>query len=227
MSYADTIFHSVALTAVEFKSDEAVTKLYVDAKVAEARDVLLNGVGPAYDTLKELADGLTVGGSAAADLLAAVGALRTDLTTEIADREGYLSHEVDMRMSVDQDLGSRLDAAHTNLVLTQGVLQGQIYTANTTATAEHDNRVYAEAVLSDRVGYVDARLSTAIVSLQTKLPTSSQYEKRDDGNLQVVYLYITDVWRLGASTAVGSKRLQFEYFDGTTWSVAVPFIRAA
>lgn len=60
-----------------YVDNNAVSKLYVDSSISTAVSNLVNGAGPAYDTLKELADALTESG----------GSLSTEILNAVADEK--------------------------------------------------------------------------------------------------------------------------------------------
>ena len=308
MSYADVIFHSLELTASEFKQSDAVTRAYVDSSVTNAVTALVDNAPAALDTLRELGVQITSGSTAAAAITASLGTVQTGLANEIANRassdatqnasiasestralaaESLLSTHVtdnynasvygftdlDTRMVAEQGARAAADTAQTTALtdhvayftqerswlagkvgdLEQNRVDDLAYNAQekswvmgqyTSAIAEEavarvavDNRVTtveadriaADDALSTRIQFADDMRVEIQNGLQSqvdqKLDVSTQYQKREDGSLQVNYLYFSDVWRMSASTAIGSKRLCFDYFDGVSWSTAVPFIR--
>lgn len=124
-----------------YVDNNAVSKLYVDSSISTAVSNLVNGAGPAYDTLKELADALTAsGGSLSTEILNAVadekkraeeaegkeqsarvaadGVLEQKITDEKTSREfavvnlgSALSGEITNARQAEADLGSRIDNA--------------------------------------------------------------------------------------------------------------------
>ena len=64
-NYADVIFHSVELTSAEFKSNDAVSKSYVEGTVTSAVTALVDSAPAAMDTLRELGVQITSGSTAA------------------------------------------------------------------------------------------------------------------------------------------------------------------
>jgi hypothetical protein len=125
----DVIFHSVELEAKTFDVNDAVSKLYVDSTTTALKDEILGGVGPAYDTLKELSDALAAsGGTLSAEILSSIAAERvaresTDLalsaeifqqgvstTSQVAAVQSSLDAEVISRQGLEIQLGSTIQA---------------------------------------------------------------------------------------------------------------------
>ena len=233
-TYADAIFHSIELTGTEFKAVDAVPKAYVDYAVSTAINAVVDGAIPALDTLREIGQQLYTGSTVSTAITNSLTVVRTDLATEIANRAAS---------DATQNVGIANELARA--VAAEAVLSGRITSSTEASTnifidldtrllAEIRDRVAAGNNLGDLVTQehdmrteTDNGLQHQVDGLRDeKLATSTEYQKRPaDGALQVTYLYISDVWRLGASTGVSSKRLQFEFFDGTVWGVCVPFVR--
>ena len=83
--YADAIFHSLELTATDFKLNEVVTKGYVDGAVTKAVTALVDNAPSALDTLRELGVQITSGSTAAAAITSSLGTVQTGLANEIAN----------------------------------------------------------------------------------------------------------------------------------------------
>ena len=75
----ELVLDSLLLNGAEasYVSSSAVTKSYVDVLVEASKNAILGGVGPAYDTLKELSDAITSSG----------GSLSTEIINKIADEK--------------------------------------------------------------------------------------------------------------------------------------------
>lgn len=122
-----------------YVDNNAVSKLYVDSSISTAVSNLINGAGPAYDTLKELGDALNAsGGSLSTEILNAVaaektraedaegkeqsariaadGVLEQKITDEKTARElavvnlgSAISGEITNARAAESDLGARID----------------------------------------------------------------------------------------------------------------------
>ena len=232
-TYADAIFHSIELTSSEFKSGDVVTKSYVDTTVTSAINAVVDGAPAAMDTLREISTHITAGSSAADAILSS---LTTESTTReaadvaqtsaLSDHVAYFTDTKDWlaRRVLALEDNRTIDVVHNQAQSDWLLGQSAIHIGE-----ESVLRIAVEDALGARIqSEQDSRVETDTglqYQVDQKLAVSTEYQKRDDGALQVTYLYISDVWRLGASTGVSSKRLQFEFFDGTVWGVCVPFVR--
>ena len=233
-TYVDAIFHSIELTGTEFKLSDAVPKAYVDFTVTSAINAVVDGAVPALDTLREIGQQLYAGSTVSTAITNSLTVVRTDLATEIANRAASdatqnvgIANELARALAAEALLSGRItssaDASTYGFTDLDTRLRNEILARVNTdnnldglVTQERDMRIETDNGLQNQVDTLRV----------DKLEASSQYQKRlVDGALQVTYLYISDVWRLGASTGASSKRLQFEFFDGTVWGVCVPFVR--
>ena len=150
------------------------------------------------------------------------------------DLDTRLAAEATARLSMDTALHTNQLAHHESMVLEQNnrladdqVLRTQISLGVSALEEEKKDRTGGDTTERTRAQTAQTAEDALQYQVDQKLAVSSEYQKRDDGALQVSYLYISDVWRLGASTAIGSKRLAFEYSPdgGSTWQNTIPFIR--
>ena len=151
----------------------------------------------------------------------------------LTDLDTRLLAEQAARIARDESLNTNTETHHERMVVEENTrladdqyLGSRIDINTASIQEEQGDRATADGALGSRIDDEQLARQTQFGDLaSSKFDSSDQYSKREDGALQVTYLYISDVWRLGASTAVGSKRLQFEFYDGVNWSVCVPFVR--
>ena len=151
MSYADVTFHSVQLTAGDFKSDEAVSKQYVDSSVSVAIDALVAGAPAAMDTLSELATQISSGSTAAAAITSSLSALQTQVSQEIASRA---AGDASLQSSLQTELSIRTQA---DTVINGTLLQHSVLIQN-----ETNSRVGSVAGLQASVGQVNTAIQSEI-----------------------------------------------------------------
>jgi len=86
--YAKLEVDSVILHGLESElvATNAVSKSYVDAHIASSISSLVNGAGPALDTLKEIGDALGNDANLASVLTASINGVQTALTAEVGAR---------------------------------------------------------------------------------------------------------------------------------------------
>lgn len=252
MQYAAIEVDQLVIHGSDFLDDHAVPKKYVDTAVGSATariDTLLEGSGPAFDTLIELKTLMDANqGDIGTALTTKVGELTSSIEAEVAAARGFedgLRVELgvernarsvavqEVREAIDQEMLDR----ETHVQEVRDAVSAEIVRAEG-AELEMKNLHDAYTVSNnDRINEVQGALSTSITSLdddtQTKLATkfdnSLGYSKRDDGALLIEndhYLYLGTNWRLRASQGGKRQRLEFEYSgDQATWDLAVPFIR--
>jgi len=86
--YAKVEVDSVVLHGLEsdLVATNAVSKSYVDTHIASSISSLVNGAGPALDTLKEIGDALGNNANLASVLTASINGVQTALTAEVSAR---------------------------------------------------------------------------------------------------------------------------------------------
>ena len=107
---------AVVLTGVtaEYTSQNATSKEYVDTSITLAVNGLLNGAGPAYDTLKELGDAITNSGNTlSVEILNKVATEKTDRESAITELKTYVDngaiYESNARINEDLSLSQRIN----------------------------------------------------------------------------------------------------------------------
>lgn len=94
--YAKLEVDSVVLHGLEadLSDANAVSKSYVDTHIASSISSLVNGAGPALDTLKEISDALGNDANLASVLTTAINAVQTALTSEVGARSSSVQSVV-------------------------------------------------------------------------------------------------------------------------------------
>lgn len=218
----ELVLDSLLLNGAEasYVSSSAVTKSYVDVLVQSTKDSLLGGVGPAYDTLKELSDALTASG----------GTLSTEIINKIADEkkervagDNFLSagitNEATNRMNADTALGSRITTEKNDRIdaLTEAKTASDLY-ADDAVEVEKSRAQGVEEGYGSRITTTEGN----VTSLQDDKFNKSGGNISGDVKLVDSYLQFGDNWRVRAS-ADGSK-IVFEFKKLDVWKPALPFI---
>jgi predicted methyltransferase MtxX (methanogen marker protein 4) len=205
------IVDNVVLQGLESEliSTNAVSKSYVDSKVQTAVDDLINGAGPAYDTLKELSDALNAGdASLGAQIINSIASEQT--SRESADV--LLNARADaLSMSIESESSSRSAA--------DVVINSRIDTALLDLETESVNRAAADALINGRVDVVNVDIE----NLQSSKANLSGAEFTGDVKMVDSYLMFGNNWRVRGS-ADGTKIVFQHMKNDGVWRNALPFI---
>ena len=242
-TYGSMDVSSVRVHGPITQDNHATTKLYVDQAAAAVRDGIVNGAGPALDTLKEIEQYLNGEPNVSGGLISQISSVQSQLDGEIArslsvDQNVYdlLQEERDTRIMAVTDVSGRLDSeVATREANVVDINQHLAYLEGRTfdLTAQHNGQEV-------RITEVDQRATAAVSSVQNQLASSVvEVNTRTDGLLAGKFdksggvvsgdvnitdgglLYIGPNWRI---QAVGQS-LEFQFSpDQENWSTGIPFI---
>ena len=242
-TYGSMDVAQVRLHAEPTQDNHAATRLYVDTAAATVRAGILDGAGPALDTLKEIETFLQGDSSnVSAGLVNQLSSIQAQVNAEVSRAS---SAEGMLRSDLDNEAASR-SAAVASL---QAALNYESAARGFNVTEINEKTAYLENranTLSQQHYDDDLRLSAEIVrataaesSLQGQLTTSViEVNSRADGLLATKLdktggavsgdlavsgmVSIGPAWRI---VAVGAS-LEFQYSpdQGESWSTGIPFI---
>ena len=243
-TYGSMDVSSVRVHGPITQDNHATTKLYVDQAAAAVRDGIVNGAGPALDTLKEIEVFLQGEPNVSAGLVTMVGSVQSQLGAEINRATGIelalrtdLNAERDLRMIQVQELHERvsteteareanvsaINAQTSNLAGRVDVLTDQHTTQQGLIEAEVQRATIVDQALGNAL-----QSSVAAVNTRTDALLATKFDKSGgvlSGDLNLVggLLYIGPNWRI---VAVGqSLEFQFSANGGQNgWSTGIPFI---
>ena len=242
-SYASMDVSQVRLHAEPTQDNHAATRLYVDTAAAAVRNSIVDGAGPALDTLKEIevflqGDGSNMSGSLIHTMAqlqgqvnaevsrasSAEGMLRSDLDNEAAIRSAAVTS---LTAGLDQETSARTaNVSAINDALTYvGNRIDTLSSQHAYQETRHDDE-YARATAAESA--LSANLATSVVEVnaRTDAGLALKLDKTGgmvSGDLNLVggLLYIGPNWRI---QAVGQS-LEFQFSpDQETWSTGIPFI---
>ena len=241
MSYGSAEFNSVTVHAPVTQELHAATKAYVDQAAAAVRDGIVDGAGPALDTLKEIGEYLQ-DGSVATSIVSQLGSIQAQLDGEIA-----------RSFTVDQDHYSSFD-------IERNTRQAAVSNLQTVLSFETAERIQGQVDLNDRANYLENRvnsesqkhydddlrlsaeiaarieagsslqgqLAQSVVEVNTRVDTEL-FLKLDktggqlSGNLSVAgEVYIGPHWKIVAQGT--SLVFMYSADAGESWGVGIPFI---
>ena len=242
-TYGSMDVAQVRLHAEPTQDNHAATRLYVDTAAATVRAGILDGAGPALDTLKEIETFLQGDSSnVSAGLVNQLSSIQAQVTAEVSRASGAEG------------------VLHSDIMNEQAVRHAAVTSVGTALSFETAERIQGQVDLNDRANYLenrantlsqqhhddDLRLSaeiaartTAESALQSQLATSvTEVNTRADGLLATKLdktggavsgdlavsgmVSIGPAWRI---VAVGAS-LEFQYSpdQGESWSTGIPFI---
>ena len=243
MSYGSAEFNSVTVHAPVTQELHAATKGYVDSATLAVRNSIVDGAGPALDTLREIETFLQGDSSnVSAGLVNQLSSLQAQLTGEIA-----------RAMAVDQDHYSSFDVERNTR---------QAAVANLTSIINYESgaRIQGQVDLNDRANYLENRANTlsqqhyddelrltaeigrataaesslqgqlaqSVVEVNTRVDTEL-FLKLDktggqvSGDLSVAgEVYIGPHWKIVAQGT--SLVFMYSADSGESWGVGIPFI---
>ena len=241
-TYGSMDVNSVRVHGPITQDNHATTKLYVDQSAAAVRDGIVNGAGPALDTLKEIEQYLNGEPNVSGGLISQISSVQSQLDGEIAralvvDQHVYelLQEERDTRILAVADVSGRLDfevaAREANVVDINAktvFLEDRI----TTLTDQHEyqetrhDAEYQRATAAESA--LQAQLATSVTESITRTDDllATKLDKTGgavSGDLAVSGMVsIGPAWRI---VAVGAS-LEFQYSgdQGESWSTGIPFI---
>ena len=227
MSYADVTFHSVQLTAGDFKSDEAVSKQYVDSSVSVAIDALVAGAPAAMDTLSELATQISSGSTAAAAITSSLSALQTQVSQEIASRaagDASLQSSLQTEMSIRTQADTIINTLLQHSVLIQNEtnsrvgsvagLQASVGQVNTAIQSEIGDRQASDLAIQ---GILNVDRSAALLrdgALGNRVTEETAARELSDGQLQASLQTERDERQNDVTALSTSKLDQSPYYFG-------------
>ena len=143
MNYGSAEFNSVTVHAPVTQELHAATKAYVDQAALTVRNSIVDGAGPALDTLREIetflqGDGSNVSGS---------------LVNQLSSLQAQLTGEISRSLAVDQDHYSSFD-------IERNTRQAAVSNLQTAINYESAERKLAQVDLNDRANYLENRANT-------------------------------------------------------------------
>ena len=244
MSYGSAEFNSVTVHAPVTQELHAATKAYVDMAALAVRDGIVNGAGPAMDTLREIETFLQGDSSN----------VSAGLVNQLSSLQAQLYGEISRSTTVDQDHYSSFD-------IERNTRQAAVTTLQSVIAFESAERTQGQVDLNDRANYLenrantlsqqhaddDSRLSVEIAratlaesTLQAQLAQSvvevntrvdnDLFLKLDktggavsgDLNLTSGQVYIGPHWKIVAQGT--SLVFMYSADSGESWGVGIPFI---
>jgi hypothetical protein len=162
--YAQLIVDNIVLQGQEadLVSSNAVSKSYVDAHIASSISSLVNGAGPALDTLKEIADALGNDSNLASVLTTAINAVQTALTAEVGSRSTAVQSVISdfntekgirdaYRVSDRAEAKSANDTEKDERKVADGLLSGSIDVLTADAVQDRSNATTAYNAIDVRI----------------------------------------------------------------------------
>lgn len=217
------IVDNLVLTGLDstLTADNAVSKSYVDTLVEASKNSILDGVGPAYDTLKELSVALSTNNTT----------LSTEIINKIAEEKksredadilltNDLMDEGTNRLNADTALGTRIDDEKSDrtLAFESAKTASDLYT-NDAVEVEKSRALGVEEGHGSRITTSEGD----ITSLQDDKFNKSGGNISGDVKLVDSFLNFGDNWRVRASYD-GSKILFQHKKADNVWRTALPFI---
>ena len=243
MSYGSAEFNSVTVHAPVTQELHAATKGYVDSATLAVRNSIVDGAGPALDTLREIETFLQGDSSnVSAGLVNQLSSLQAQLTGEIAramavDQDHYSSFDVErntrqaavsnLTSIINYESGARiqgqvdLNDRANYLENRANTLSQQHYDDELRLTAEIGRATSAETSLQDQ-------LAQSVVGVNTRVDTElalklDKVGGQVSGNLSVAgEVYIGPHWKIVAQGT--SLVFMYSADSESGWGVGIPFI---
>ena len=243
MSYGSAEFNSVTVHAPVTQELHAATKAYVDMAALAVRDGIVNGAGPALDTLKELETFLTGSEGMSVGLVNQLGSIQAQLDSEIArsltvDQDHYSSFDIErntrqaavanLQSVISYESGARqanvlaINEKTAYLENRCNTLSQQHYDDDLRLSAEIGRATSAESTLQ-------VQLAQSVVEVNTRVD-NDLFLKLDktggavsgDLNLTSGQVYIGPHWKIVAQGT--SLVFMYSADAGESWGVGIPFI---
>lgn len=240
-NYANTVFNSVELKTSTFSDSDAVTKLYVDAQVSEAKTQatqavtdLLDNAPDNLNTLREIATALSNDSDLAGTLTSSitnvqtnVDAVQTNLNTETSRSEGV---ESVLRWDLDSEIyraGIEENNLSGRIVGEKNRAQNAEAGLDTKIDDEKNRALSAESLIDGKVDAEKSRAESVEAGLESSKANLSGASFSGDVFLPDSYLQFGVNWRVKASSDGSRLEFQHKATPEADWKTAVPFIRPA
>ena len=243
MSYGSAEFNSVTVHAPVTQELHAATKGYVDSATLAVRNSIVDGAGPALDTLREIETFLQGDSSnVSAGLVNQLSSLQAQLTGEIAramavDQDHYSSFDIERntRQAAVADMQAVIDyesaARQTNVLEINEKTQYLENRANTLSQQHYDDDLRLTAEIGRATASessLQGQLAQSVVEVNTRVDTEL-FLKLDKTGGQVScglnitgQVYIGPHWKI---VAQGTSLVFMYHADGgESFSTGIPFI---